>query len=211
MIDKHAALGGVVLVGVLALAGCTSTNGGVTDGITYVGVRKAAVEAGPSPTACPIPFDVGAALPGRQVTPGDVDVALSKTTTPAPDPLTAQRDQGMSALDAAAGVEIDCSYEVDGKSLDAVLIAMPTGRGSIDLLAPLISRDAHLDVTQLTNFLRQQPTPGDVALTPGGDVAVAHATMRGSGDASLLVDPNGVVTGDALRSAARTLLGQIHV
>ncbi|WP_027942605.1 hypothetical protein [Amycolatopsis taiwanensis] len=127
MIGKYAMLGAGLIVGALAVAGCTS-GAGATDGIAFDDTRKAAAGAGPSPATCPIPFDVPAALSGSQaVQPGKVEVCTSKTTSPAPDPLVAQRDQGMSALDAAAGVSIDCKYEVDGKTIDVWLVATPGG------------------------------------------------------------------------------------
>jgi hypothetical protein len=68
-----------------------------------------------------------------------------------------------------------------------------------------------MSIPQLTDFLAHPPAPGKVKLTPGGDVAVAHVRVKGDGDASLLVDPDGVVTGDALSKTAKTLLGQIHI
>jgi hypothetical protein len=206
VIDRRAMLGGVLVVGMLAVTGCTST---VNFGITVDGVRKAAVSAGSSPGRCPIPFDLSVALPGgHSVRSGPVDVRVSKTTTPAADPLVAQRDQGMSALDAIAGVSIDCQYQVDDKTFDALFVAVP-GHGAIDLMAAQIDRAAHLDVVQVRDFLDHAPQPGEVKLTPGGDIAVARVRVQGDGDASLLVDPAGLVTGDALAKTAGTLAGQI--
>jgi hypothetical protein len=204
MIDKRALLG-IVLVA-CAVAGCSSEDGE----ITVEAVRKAAVDAGSSPDSCPIPFDVSAALPDSPtVRPGEVEVETSKTTTPADDPLVAQRDQGMSPLDAMAGVSIDCRYEIDGKTFDAWLIATP-GSGSINMFAPTIASAAGLDTAQLRDFLNAPPDPGEVKLTPGGEVALARVQVEGDGDASLLVDPDGIVTNDALSKTTETLLGQIR-
>lgn len=206
VIDKRAAVGAVLIA--CALAGCSSEDGG---GITVENAREAAVDAGSSPSTCPIPFDVSAALPGSpKVRPGEIEVQTSKTTTPAADPLAAQRDEGMSPLDAVAGVSIDCRYEVDGKTIDAWLIAMP-GSGSINLFAPTIASAGGLDNAQLRDFLNDAPEPGEVKLTPGGEVALARVRIEGDGDASLLVDPDGVVTGDALSKTAKTLLDQIRL
>lgn len=198
-------LGGVLIAGTLAMAGCTSE-----DSITLDGVRKAAVDAGASPASCPIPFDVSAALPGKpRVRPGEVEVEVSKTTTPAPDPLAAQRD-GMSAIDAAAGMSVNCDYEVDGKTVGTWLFATPA-RGSISFMAPSIVHATGIKLAQLNDFLNDAPDPGEVKLTPGGKVAVARVHVQGDGDATLLVNPDGIVTHDALSKTAETLLSQIHI
>jgi hypothetical protein len=208
MIDKRAKVGGVLIACALAVTACSSEDGG---GITVEKAREAAVGAGSSPTSCPIPFDVSAALPGSpKVRPGEVEVQTSKTTTPAADPLAAQRDEGMSPLDTIAGVSIDCRYDVDGRTVDAWLIATP-GSGSINLFAPTIASAGGLDNAQLRDFLDDPPEPGEVKLTPGGEAALARVRIEGDGDASLLVDPDGVVTGDALSKAAKTLLDQIRL
>jgi hypothetical protein len=210
VIEKHAALGAVLIACTLAMAGCGSDDG-ATGGITLDGIRKAAVDAGPAPASCPIPFDVSAALPGgRTVQPGKVEVLTSKTTTPAPDLVAAQRDQGMSALDAAAGVSIDCRYQVDGETVEAWLVVTP-GPASINLMAPQMARAGQMDIAQVRDFLDHSPEPGAVKLTRGSDIAVARVPVQGDGDASLLVDPDGVVTGDALSKTAQTLLGQIRL
>jgi hypothetical protein len=101
VIDERTTLGGILLTCTLATAGCTSDDG--AGGITVESARQAAADAGSSPAECPIPFDVSTALPGSpSARAGEVEVETSETTTPAADPLAAQRDQGMSALDAAA-------------------------------------------------------------------------------------------------------------
>jgi len=210
MVHKRVSLGGVLITAALAMAGCPARDG-AGGSVTLDGARKAAVDAGPSPATCPIPFDVPAALPGDQaVEPGTVEVETSTTTTPAADPLAAQRNQGMSALDAVAGVSIACGYDVDGRTVDTWLVAT-AGPGAVNLMAPRIASAAGLDMTQLREFLARPPEPGEVTVTPGGDVAVARIRVEGDGDASLLVDPDGVVTGDALREMAKTLATQIDL
>ncbi|WP_236788208.1 hypothetical protein [Amycolatopsis sp. GM8] len=203
MIVRRAPVAGLLIACCVTLAACS---GG---GITVDAARKAATAAGPTPTGCPVPYDVSAALSGRPVQPGEVQVQVSKTTTPAPDPLVAQRDQGMSALDAAAGVAIDCEYQVAGHTLDTWLVVTPA-HAAVAIMAPRITQAAHLDIVQIQDFLNHQPAAGEVKLTTGGDVAVARVPVDGDGDASLLVDPDGVVSGDDLSKAAQTLLGQIH-
>lgn len=206
VIGTRAMVGGVLIAGMVAMAACTS---GVDFGISVGGVRTLAVDAGPSPTRCPVPFDVSAALPGgRTALQGTVEVRVSKTTTPAADPLVAQRDQGMSALDAAAGVSIDCQYQVDAKTFDVWFVATPV-QGAINLMAPRIDSAAHLDLVQVRDFLVHAPRPGEVELTPGGDIAVARLRVQGDGDASLFVDPDGVVAGDALATTTKTLAEQL--
>lgn len=208
MIDKRTMPGGILLACTLAMAGCTSDDG--AGGITIESVREAAVDAGSSPAECPIPFDVSAALPGSaSAQAGEVEVETSETTTPASDPIAAQRDQGMSALDAAAGVSIDCKYEVDGRTVDAWLMAT-AGDGSINLFVPTIMSASGMDMAQMREFLNQLPEPGEVKLTPDGDVAVGRVDVEGDGDATLLVDPDGIVTGDALSKTTKTLLSQLH-
>jgi hypothetical protein len=210
MIDKRVLLGGVLIAGSLVLGGCTSKDGGA-GGITLDGVRKVAVDAGSSPASCPIPFDVSAALPGGpRVEPGEVEVQASKTSTPVPDPVAAQVSQGMSAIDAAAGVSINCDYRVDGKTVGTWLVVTP-GRGSINVMAPVIARAGELEMAKVTDFVTHPPEPGEVKLTPGGNVAVATVPVQGAGNATLMVDPGGVVTGDALSKSTKTLLGQVHL
>jgi hypothetical protein len=206
VIDKRVTFGAVLIA--CALVGCTSEDGG----ITIEAARDAAVDAGPSPTECPIPYDVSAALPGNpKVGPGKVEVETSKTTTPAADPLAAQRDQGMSPLDASAGVSIDCGYEVDGRTVDVWLIATLGSGGSINLFAPTITSASGMDLAQLREFLNSPPEPGEVELLPGDEVAVARVQVTGDGDATLMVDPDGAVTGDELSKTTETLLGQIRL
>ncbi|MEV4311263.1 hypothetical protein [Actinocrispum sp. NPDC049592] len=207
MIDKRAVLAGVLIAGMLAIAGCSSSDGE----ITLDGLRKTATNAGPAPTTCPIPYDISAALPDSpQVKPGDVEVQVSKSTTPAPDPLAAQRDQGMSALDAAAGVSINCDYEVNGKTVATWLVATPTP-GAPNIMGPSITRAAHITTTQLADFLKNPPDPGEVKLTPTGTIAIAHIPVNGSGDATLMLNPDGLITTEALTKATKTLLSQIHI
>jgi hypothetical protein len=210
MIDKRGVLGGVVIAGALAMVGCASQEG-AGGGITLDGVRKVAVDAGSSPARCPVPFDVSAALPGGpRVEAGEVEVQVSTTATPASDPIAAQVSRGMSAIDAAAGVSINCDYLVDGKTVGTWLVATP-GRGSINVMAPVIAHAGELELAKVTDFVTHPPESGEVMLTPGGTVAVATVPVHGAGSATLMVNPDGVVTGDALAKSTKTLLGQIHL
>lgn len=207
MVDSQGMLGGVLIACALAIAGCTSGD----NGITLDSARKTATSAGASPAACPIPFDVSAALPGGPaVRPGKVEVQASKTTTPAADPLAAQRDQGMTGLDAAAGVSFECDYEVEGKTIHTWLVVTP-GPLSINLMAPQIAGDSGMPIAQLADFVANPPEPGKAKLTPGGEVAVGRVPVDGNGDASLFVNPDGVVTGDALNKTTESLLSQIRL
>jgi hypothetical protein len=110
----------------------------------------------------------------------------SAVSTPARDALAAQRDQGMSAIDAAAGVSIDCEYQVDGKTIRAWLFATP-GRGAISIMTPTIVSEGGPEFEQLHAFLKDVPGPGEVKPTPGGEVAVARLHVKRDGDATLLV------------------------
>jgi hypothetical protein len=210
VIDKRAMLGGVLIAGTLVMAGCTSEDG-AAGGMTLDGARRVAVNAGSSPASCPIPFDVSAALPGGpRVEPGEVEVQVSKTSTPAPDPIAAQVGQGMSAIDAAAGMSINCDYQVDGKTVGTWLVATP-GRGSINIMAPVIASAGEMEPATVTDFVTHPPEPGEVKLTPGGKVAVATVHVQGAGNATLMVNPDGIVTGEALSKSTKTLLGQVHL
>jgi hypothetical protein len=210
VIDKRALLGGVLIAGALVLAGCASEDG-AGGGLTLARARQVAVDAGSSPASCPIPFDVSAALPGGpHVEPGEVEVQVSKTATPAPDPVAAQVGQGMSAIEAAAGVSINCDYRVDGRTVGTWLVATP-GPGSINVMAPVIAKVGELDMAKVTEFVTHPPEPGQVTLAPGGTVAVATVPVHGAGNATLMVNPDGVVTGEALSKSTKTLLGQIHL
>lgn len=204
MVDKRLAVGGVLFFCVAMVAGCTSG-----DAMSIDEVRKTAVDAGEAPISCPIPYDVSKALPGNHdVQPGEVGVEVSKTTTPAADPVSAQVNEGMSVIEASAGVSIDCRYEVGDKSVDVWLFAMPR-TGAVSVLAPQLASSAHLDLTGVREFVEQQPNPGEVKLAPGGTVAVGRLRLQDGADAALFVDPDGLTTGKELEEATKTLLNQI--
>jgi hypothetical protein len=204
MVDKRLAIGGVLCFCVSMLAGCTSG-----DAMSIDEVRKTALDAGETPTSCPIPYDVSKALPSNHdVQPGKITIDVSKTRTPAADPVSAQVNEGMSAIEATAGVSIDCEYKVGDKSFAVWLFAMPR-TGAVSVLAPRLARDAELGSAQLRDFIEQQPNPGEVKLAPGGTVAVGRLRLQGKADAAVYVDPDGLTTGKDLEEATKTLLSQI--
>jgi hypothetical protein len=204
MVDKRLAVGGVLFFCVTMVAGCTTG-----DAMSIDEVRKTAVDAGEAPNSCPIPYDVSKALPGNHdVQPGKVEIEVSKTTTPAADPVSAQANDGMSVIDATAGVSIDCEYKVGDKSVDVWLVALPR-TGAVSVLAPQLSRSANLGSTQLQDFVNQPPNAGDVKLAPGDTVAVGRLRLQGKADAALFVNPDGLTTGKDLETATKTLMSQI--
>lgn len=42
-------------------------------------------------------------------------------------------------------------------------------------------------------------------------MAIARVHVQGDGDATLMVDPDGIATGDALTTTTKTLLSQIRI
>ncbi|WP_328615589.1 hypothetical protein OHS18_01365 [Amycolatopsis sp. NBC_00355] len=195
-----------LLAGATSLAGCSP---GDDYQVSVDAVRQAA--SGGRAAKCPVGFDVPGALRSagvdRPVTPDAVDVEVSKTDTPAADPIAAQQN-GMSALDAAAGAYLECGYQVDGKALTVRLVAT-RAKGAMALLAPQLQRDARLAVGELRAFLDAAPGPGEVKVV-GGSVAVGALAATG-GDAALMVSSEAPeVRDDALRTVAGELLGQVR-
>jgi hypothetical protein len=195
----------VLFAGATTLAGCSSDGG---HEVAVDAVRQAA--SGAKPANCPVGFDLPGALRtagvDRPVQPDATDVEVSETDTPAADPVVAQQN-GMSALDAAAGAYIECGYRVDGKALTVRLVATRAA-GAMALLAPQLQRDAHLAVDELRAFLDTKPGPGEVKVV-GGSVAAGGLAATG-GDAALLVSSEAPdLHDDVLRTVAGALVGQI--
>jgi len=196
----------LIFVALLAVSGGCSSSGG--QAISVDAARKAAAVG--KPVNCPVAFDLPSALKSGGVnetaTLDSADAEVSKTDTAAADPLAAQQN-GMSALDAAAGAYIECDYRIGGNTLDIRLVAT-RAKAAIALLAPQIQRDAHLAVAELQAFINTKPGPGEVK-TAGGTVAVGGLAADG-GDAALMVTSDvPELHDDALRKVTETLAAQV--
>jgi len=198
---------GVAAMCVLALGACASSEVSVDD------LRHAAHAAG---NACPVDFDVPAALRAggvdRPARPDGADVEVSDTETPAPDPTAAQLEQGLTPLEATAGLLIECHYQVDESKLTVRVVATRIP-ASLNILVPTISRTAKMTSAELSTFVATPPDPGDTRLTPDNEVALNRLRVDGDGDATLMVSADPALpglSGEALRSATAALADQVN-
>jgi hypothetical protein len=191
-------LGCVVL---LTLGGCTDDG----SGMSVDAVQEAAADAGSSPADCPLGIDLPAAGFG-DARLESAEATASEQDEPAEDPIAAQRG-GMSAIDAAAGAEIDCHYRVGDESVDVYLVATRTDN-ALGLFAPLIAQDADLSTDELERFLVPPPKPGEIKLV-GEEVAFAVLAADGGSAAMLVSSTVPDLWGDALRSATDKLTADV--
>lgn len=101
--------------------------------------------------------------------------------------MSAQLDDGMSPLDAAAGVFIECSYAVGDDDLVVTLIATKAGgQAAFNVMLPGLGRAAELDEDALMDHAESGPAVGEVELA-GEDVTVLRLDVSDTGDAALMV------------------------
>jgi hypothetical protein len=180
-------VGAAVLVAVLAIGACSTGDGApvVANRISVGDARAAAAEA--APAQCPLGVDVPGLLADAGVeATAEFDEAaatVAKTDEPAEDPIAAERG-GMSAVDATAGAEIECHYTAGDAEFD-VYVVVTRSKGAVNLLAPLVVREAHMTPSELEKVLVPSPEPGDVTIV--SDNVALGALPADGGDAAMMV------------------------
>lgn len=190
---------------VLALAGCSSDD----PPLSLDGARNAAAK--PNPSTCPLHLDTAAALSshgvGTKITQDSVVVLKSKTDKPAGNPIAAQQG-GMSAVDATAGVYVDCGYKASPGTLD-VQVAITPAKGAASLLGPELVRNARLSTTEARPLLESPPGAGEVKIV-SGTVAFGGIAVDGGDGAILVTSALPDVRDDTLADITKTLVGQLR-
>ena len=155
-----------------------------------------------------MPAALQSAHVGKPITFVSADAEASTTDKPAADPVVAQQG-GMSALDAAAAVSIQCDYRSGDDTLTVHLTASPV-KAAANLLLPQVAHDAHLSVTQLRS-VAATPPPADGIKLVGGSVALSGLTVDGGYGAVLVSSTLPDVRDEALRRVATTVVSQVRV
>jgi hypothetical protein len=204
-------LGSAALV---LLVGCSSSGDDppwFAHDVSVDAAHAAAARAGSSPRDCPLRVDVPGVVRSAGV---DEDVRLSEASAtaaerdePVEDPLGAQR-QGMSAVDALAGAEIECAYRAGEGEVTVYFAVTRTSSGALNMFGPVIQKEAKLPFPELRAVLASPAAEGEAKVV-AGTVAMVDLAAEG-GDAAVVVSSS--VPGlrdDALRGAARTIAGAI--
>lgn len=202
----------------IALAGlvaCDSEAAGDQPSIAVADIRRIAETAGDSAKTCPLDLNLSEALDGAgaegEITTTRVDVNHSSTEEPAEDPMAAQLEDGLSPLDAAAGVFIECAFTVGDEDLVVTLIATKAGeQAAFNVMLPGLGRAAELDEEALMDYAESGPSVGEVELA-GEDVTVLRMDVTGTGDAALMVAGKAVsgLSDGERRTTTRNLARQV--
>jgi len=196
-------VGAAVLVALLAVGACSSGDGApvVANRISVDDARAAAAEA--APAECPLGADVPDVLAdagaGATAEFDDAAATVAKTDEPAADPIAAERG-GMSAVDATAGAEIECHYTAGDAEFD-VYVVVTKSKGAVNLLAPLVVREAHMTPADLEKVLVPAPEPGDVTIA--SDTVALGALPADGGDAAMMIR-------STIRGISGDKLGDVH-
>jgi hypothetical protein len=185
------------------LAGCSSDESGsswLQHDVSVDAAHAAAAKAGATPKDCPL-GDLSAAVPGARL--DSASATASKRDTPAADPVDAQVRQGLSAVEALAGAEIECTYRVGDGEL-TVYFAVTRTAGALNMFGPVISKEAELPVAELSKILGSPPPEGEVRVVVD-TVALLDLPARG-GDAAVVVSSHtDTVRGGALGDLGETV------
>jgi hypothetical protein len=190
----------VLACSLVPLAACSSSEASVVE------LRQVASDARGNPTTCPYDLDVSGALDADDVKAGEVSVEVSKSTEPADDPQQAQQD-GASALEAAAGTYVSCTYAVGDKTLQ-VHVTTAAEKAAPGLLLPLLQREAKLSVDQLKAFADDLEDAGSAKVAPGGKGALELVPVDGDGSAALMVTGD-AASGDELGDVTEDLVDDL--
>jgi hypothetical protein len=161
-------------VAVAALAACSGGSGGLSQSGLHDKVRSAGKET----TRCPLDYDLAGAASAAHVAgkaaPVAADVSLPEDAAKG-SPLRTDR-----------ATLVECEYRLGSESVTVETIAAEKGE-AVNVLAPLIQRDAAMPVSQLTTYLRgvQKASTGTPLVTPSGNVASVR--LRGAGGDSVAV------------------------
>ena len=211
---------GATALTLAALVACSSSSSGASS-ITVDAVHTAAGKLGKAGGACPLGLDVNAALKTAGV-----------SGTAAPDTQGGPEATGTTPETADAGSPsqqygfsmIQCSYVItDGATttnLDVNLGAMAGKSGAVvNILAPLISRDGHVAVSDLRTFLTPPFKSSQSRETPGRATAI-YSQLSGSGSGVGLElgtslapneDATPALSGPALQRFATALTGHLQL
>ncbi|MGB0098989.1 MAG: hypothetical protein WBP61_01785 [Nocardioides sp.] len=195
----------------VALSACSGTEATVS----VDDVRQTATAAGATPDACPLDYDVDAALEAAGVEATAVldaaGASVSEIATPPADPVEAQIDDGLSPIEVAAGADLSCSYEVgDGDLYVELATSINDQFEAVSLFgARLQQADGGLSVEQLSDIVDALGEPGRTESVPNGTATVTTLhTADDAGTAALWVESD-TVTDDELRTVAEHLVDDL--
>ena len=192
----------------MAVAALPAACGG--DGGTGVAVRRlqdAALLAESNPARCPLDLGFPKALGG--------DVQPRSATASAAGTSVGKAKAG-SPLLAVGGASYRCDYQVGGKPVTLVVVAVPEGQQTAAAVGALATplQDAGLDtgVAQGLVDAAKGAKPGQAVAAPSGSASAATANLPGGGAASVAVvaTQGGFSSGDLTKAAnklAATLQG----
>jgi hypothetical protein len=196
----------LVCAALLLLTGCSSGGSWLQQDVSVDAAHAAAAKAGASPKDCPLKVDLAAEVPGA--TFDSASATAAKRDKPADDPIAAQTREGLSPVEATAGGEIECTYRVDDGEL-TVYFAVTRISGALNMFGPVIAKEAHLPVAELSKILGSPPPEGEVRVV-ADTVALADLRAQG-GDAALVISSHtDKVRGDALSDLAASVAAGIH-
>ena len=191
----------------LAVAVLPAACGG-DDGGTGVAVRRlqdAALLAETNPSRCPLDLGFPKAL-GGDVKPRSATTSASGTSVgkaPAGSPLLAVR-----------GASYRCEYDVGGKPVTLVVVAVPEGQETAAAVGALATplQDAGLDQAASQGLVdaAKGAKPGMAVAAPSGSASAATANLPGGGAASVaVVATQGGVSSEKLTGTAKKLAGTL--
>jgi len=192
----------VLSVALATLTACGSGDAG--GGVPVRRLQDAALLAASDPTRCPLDLGLADAMAGvRPVRGGG-----AATGTPV------GRVPGGSSLLAVGGASYRCAYQVDGRPLTLVVVAVPEGRQTADAVGALTTplEEVGLDraaTRSLVDAAKAARARSGVA-APSGSASAASTELGGGGAASVaIVAAEGGPTGVQLATAAEALAEEL--
>jgi hypothetical protein len=169
--------------GAVAVAAIGACSGG-SDGLSASGLHDRVRTAGKESTRCPLDYDLAGAASAAHVA-GRAEPAGAEVTLPE----DADKD---GVLRTARATLVECEYRLGSETVTVETIAAEKGE-AVNLLAPLIQRDAGISMSQLTTYLRgvQKTSTGTPLVTPSGNVASVRLRGAGGDTAAVVVSCGG--------------------
>lgn len=191
-----------------AVAGLAAACGGsdAGSGVTERRLQDAALLAEANQSSCPLDLGFPDAL-GGDVKPRSPSASAAGTSV-------GKAPQG-SALLAVGGASYRCEYDVAGKPVTFVVVAVPEGQQTAAAVGALAMpmEDAGLDtgMAQALVEAAKGAKPGEAVAAPSGSAAAATANLPGGGAASLaVVATQGGFPADQLTSTAKKLASELQ-
>jgi hypothetical protein len=189
--------------GLVSVAGCGGDDGGT--GVTLRRLQDAALLAEGDKTRCPLDLELPDAISGATPVTGD-GAATGTSVGKAPTG---------SSLVAAGGASYRCAYQVGGKPLSLVVVAVPEGRSPADAAGALATplQGAGLDQAAATAVAEaaKGAKAGTGVAAPSGTASASTASLPGGGAASVaLVAAEGGPSGKTLTTAAEKLAATLE-